>query len=597
MTDEPDDLLTTEPAAAEPAKAKKAHHSVVYVHGIGSQRRYEETSRVVDRLDQYARTSVLKQFGSLVGIRARVEPRNRDPKANEIGYINVVHSGAGGRRVVRFYEAYWAPVMADVTSAKDVLKWLFTQPSRPWKTLLAPWRERQRLRRSSLVALFEASLRKPTLYEDDDFRDLLKDYYEFEGMDAQRDHAEGSFSEFLAFVGGRHKDAVKRGRMRALAETWRATYRGEELRNMVALTTMALGLVLVFAGLVLVILNVLELGAGLSPVAALLEKTGTEFTPTIGTALAMVIFLAGAFNLSRALTDYLGDVQAWATYEETDAKHVARRKALDECMAVLTHVLRDETCERVTVVAHSLGTSIAHDALLALERRNQARRPIAPEECVDLTKIRYFVTMGSPIDKIEYFFESYASRSHRYKRVVEALRGDISHSPFTVRGKPYIHWINFWDDGDPISGALHSPAGAEVNIQRVDNVHVASLWFPAPGGSHSGYFDHRTVIAGLFRIIFLRPPDFADAKSVADYQDIFLPEGDPTGGRAVFLRLAGAVPWLALAGALAWGVAWLFDIPSMRPVGMAAGGLALAIAVFLGVAYRVSRHKGQRTPI
>jgi hypothetical protein len=110
---------------------------------------------------------------------------------------------------------------------------------------------------------------------------------------------------------------------------------------------------------------------------------------------------------------------------------------LTQTIATFSHVLNDPTCERVTIVAHSLGTSIAHDALLALTRRNRAHQagdPIAGP--VPLKKIEHFVTMGSPIDKIEYFFESYSSSSHRYKRVIEALRGDIGTPPFSRNGKP-----------------------------------------------------------------------------------------------------------------------------------------------------------------
>jgi pimeloyl-ACP methyl ester carboxylesterase len=227
------------------------------------------------------------------------------------------------------------------------------------------------------------------------------------------------------------------------------------------------------------------------------------------TVVAIAASLAGLVGIGRFLTDYLGDVEAWATYEETDIKHMARNKVLDQSLELLTHVLGDPACERVTVIAHSLGTSVAHDALLALTRRNRAFKPEDPiAGPVPMNKIEHFVTMGSPIDKIEYFFESYSSPSHRYKRVVEALRGDIGAPPFTRNRHPYIHWINFWDQGDAISGALHSPASAVDFNQRVDNVHVANFGFRS-GASHGGYFNNRTVIDALFRIIYRRDGSFA----------------------------------------------------------------------------------------
>ena len=121
----------------------------------------------------------------------------------------------------------------------------------------------------------------------------------------------------------------------------------------------------------------------------------------------------------------------------------------------MTHVLEDEACGRVIVVAHSLGTAVAMDTLLRLGRYNRARDRENPMEGpLPLEKLRCFVTMGSPIDKIHYFFESYRSSYHRYVRVVEALRGDISTAPFAKNRKPHIHWINVWDRGDAISGEV-----------------------------------------------------------------------------------------------------------------------------------------------
>jgi len=42
-------LPDTKPAGPAPA----SYSSVVYFHGMGSQRRYEETSRLIDSIDRY----------------------------------------------------------------------------------------------------------------------------------------------------------------------------------------------------------------------------------------------------------------------------------------------------------------------------------------------------------------------------------------------------------------------------------------------------------------------------------------------------------------------------------------------------------------
>jgi hypothetical protein len=275
---------------------------------------------------------------------------------------------------------------------------------------------------------------------------------------------------------------------------------------------------------------------------------------------------------------------------------MARNKVLDRSIELLTHVLDDPACERVTIVAHSLGTSVAHDALLALTRRNRAFKPDDPiAGPVPMTKIEHFVTMGSPIDKIEYFFESYSSPSHRFKRVVEALRGDIGSPPFSRNNRPYIHWINFWDQGDAISGGLHSPTAAANSNQRVDNVHVANFRFPDPGASHGGYFNNRTVIDTLFRVIYRRAGSFRTLAQPApgkpyDYASVYEGPGEPLGTRSVYAVLAFATPPLVVIGLLAW----LFNV---RLLGYGAWGLAAVAAIVLVVGYVASRIEGQRNSI
>jgi hypothetical protein len=157
------------------------------------------------------------------------------------------------------------------------------------------------------------------------------------------------------------------------------------------------------------------------------------------TALGLAVSLASYLKLTKFLTDYLGDVEAWATYEETDEKYERRAKVIAIGTDVLTQVLGDERCDRAVLVAHSLGTTVAHDTPFSILRNNRARNNEDPiKGPTPLLKIEHFVTLGSPIDKIEYFFESYRSPFHRYRRVVEYLSGDISTEPFCRNGKPFI---------------------------------------------------------------------------------------------------------------------------------------------------------------
>jgi hypothetical protein len=596
------DKLDKPEKAKKPPQARAPYTSVVYVHGMGSQRRYEETSLLVDQIDRYVggERRAGQSVGLLSNIKARVEPCRSKPGSTDIvGYIRTVFTPGPKMEqaeTVRFYEIYWAPVMAEQRSMWGVVQWLFAQPLRPWRTLRSPWRERQRLRRASLVALSEKAQPRPSKEEEGDYTDLIARYDDFEGPEAQRLYPEGTFDQFLAFIATRAADPPVVARRQELARAWLAAYRREELTNAFVLATMALALLLC-AGLAVVgVLALLQAALGFAPLAGLLQTWNVQLKADWSTAAAIAGALVVLIGFSRFLTDYMGDVETWATYEETDAKHVARNKVLEQSIELFTHVLRDEACERVVVVAHSLGASIAHDALLALTRRNRAHNPDdAMQGLVPLHKIEHFVTMGSPIDKIEYFFESYSSTSHRYKRVVETLRGDIGTEPFSRNHKPHIHWINFWDQGDSISGALHSPANGATFAQRVDNVHVMSFGFPATGASHGGYFTNRTVIKTLFETIYLRGLSFRTLTQPApgkpyDYDSVYIGPGEGQGARTAHLAAILALPWLGLAG----GIAWLAQAQTLA---CGIWGLAGLLTLGVGLTYFASATRGQRNPV
>lgn len=597
-------------SAAAPKKnggPRAEYTAVVYFHGMGSQRRYEETSYLIDQIDRYLgnQERAGSPLGQLRGIEAVVEPLN--PKLDRtasttVSYIKAeltVPAPTTDNDRIRFYEVYWAPVMAEQRSALGVLKWIFRQPWRPFKTLTSRWRERQRLRRAALVAMLEAEHATATPTQIEDHIELLETYDAFEGPEQRRRFPDGRFEEFLQSIGERRAVTPEEAsRRRALARRWLDAYRRTEVRNAVLLATMALALLLVAAWTPFVILGLLKCLLAWAPLAALLAQWDLSFTANWQTAIGVAVFLAGALGITRFLTDYMGDVEAWATYEETDSKHMARSKVLDRSVEILTHVLEDKACTRVAVVAHSLGTSVAHDALLALRRCNLAINPAnAMTGAVDLRKLEHIVTMGSPIDKIEYFFESYVSNSHRYKRVVEKLRGDIGSEPFSDTRKPYIHWINFWDQGDPISGPLHSPASATGLRQRVDNVHVASYRFPDPGASHSGYFGHRAVIDCLFRVICHRAASFRTLKQPGpklpyNYESVYLASklSEPKGTRSPLLWMALATPWLALLSTL--GLVF-----GSNTLAFAAGLPAAVLIVLLVIAYVAGRGAGHWKPI
>jgi hypothetical protein len=589
----------------KPSQGGTHYTAIIYFHGMGSQRRFEETSRLIDSLDQFLAQShkAGESRGFLTQIKPQLEPGRQKPDQTFTHIRSIYRTSPkqawGAAQLVRFHEVYWAPVMAGQKSALGVLKWMGRQIGRPWGTLRSPWRERQRLRRASLAQLYETSANGLEGIEPRDFSMLARQYDEFESPAALREFPEGSFKQFVAFL---HKRSSKRPetakRHERLARAWHSRYRATELSNLFVLTTLALAMVLTAGAAVtsiLVLLQRLTMLTANTPLAGF----AAEAPATWKTAIGLAISLAGFLGLARFLTDYMGDVEAWATYEETDEKHERRAKVIGIGTDLLAQVLCDERCDRAVLISHSLGTTIAHDTLFSILRSNRARNAENPiDGPIPLSKIDHFVTIGSPIDKIEYFFESYRSPFHRYRRITEYLRGDIGTEPFCRNRKPFIHWINFWDDGDPISGPLHSPTGSRGFVQNVDNVHVANLAFPNPSASHSAYFTNRDVIGRIFEVIFTRAWSFKtlpprEGKD-RDWQSAFIgPAIDPPGRRRIWVWLAFFVPWAAFVALVAHFLGPAWAVWAWVPAMVAAFTVALGYLVNINRApSRLPQEKG-----
>lgn len=578
-------MTTTPPAPANISRYE--YTAVVYVHGMGSQRRLEELSRLVDALDRYAHHRI-DDTGLLTDIGLRLEPSRTDAKP-EVSYIRLDRQypkghELKGRQVHRFYEAYWANITADGVSTKEVALWLLAQVGVPFQALRTCWRLRARLRRAALHRLWPRIASVTQDLAKSDMKNLLTEYDRFEGWDARRDWPHGKAADFEQFIAGKpERPPAQAARLVALARCWRWGYVGIELKNLFALITIALAMGLIALGAIALVLWVLQhavpaLAHG--PLGNLLPKADWK-TAASGAGLLLVAVGGGRF-----LSDFLGDVQFWTTYEETSVKNRKRREILDRCSNTLRHVLADDLCTRVVLVAHSLGTTVAFDTLLALARTNRSQSPRDETQgSIRLDKIQHFITLASPIDKVHYFFESHAGKYHRYNRVVEELRGDIGTYPFARSGRPLIHWINFWDRADVISGALHTPTNRAFPSLTVDNVETSNLRLPDANAAHSAYFQNARVIGTIFGTVFDNTHNFAlapmhtppgKAEPRPDYSAQRLGPGQVRSSANVFHALLLTLPWVAVAAALsAWAdVGWLAS---------GLGAIAAAIVVLVVV--------------
>ncbi len=565
--------------------------AVIYFHGMGSQRRLEETSRLIDSLDKHSRT--INSW--LAGVTCHVEPSLVVPD-EMVQFIRTVHrpqngSGSANPRSlphVQFYEGYWAPITAKGVKPWTVFWWLLTQAFRPFTVLRSEWRTHARLRRAALRELHDMHLRlgpKRSFSEQvrrvkfwknqplirmtaSDVRQLLRAYQLFEGLGARRNFPDGKYCDFREFLDARLRmqltiSAAQRDVMLRAADHWRQHAFDVEIRNLFLLWTMLLFiLVISLTGIVLASLFIASVQNS-SFFKSLVEyakqadgKSQDLFNITAPTLLAFII---SAIGIPVFLQRYLGDVVFWCTYEETDVRFAKRREILDFGVKVIKHVIKNPKCERVVIVAHSLGTAIAHDVLLELGKDDWARtHNLAGFNIVStqqLNKIEHFVTAGSPIDKIHYFFESDAGSSHRYVRVTDTLRGDMGRKPFgNNNNKPFLHWINFWDKADIISGSLESPPNATDTEVLVNNVEVSNGHL-SPGAAHTTYFENDTVIDHLFKMIYRNEYSYhvLSQQTPRPVQNVnYAPANLSRGTGWKWTRLVQgivlAMPWIAFIG-------------------------------------------------
>ncbi len=531
---------------------KKPHTAVLYFHGMGNQKRYEEISRLIDCLDSYAHQSPAISE-RMKWVRPEIE-LPRGPIKKDVTSIKASRELNGKTVTAKFYEVYWAPLLAGGVPSLKVLQWLLKQVPHPISAMRTGWRLRARLRRMTLIGLSEkwsVPLRKYLSVEAKDFTHLLFLYDDFEGEEARRfSKGKSDFRSFLKFL---REGAGKRGRLLyevRLAKVWWLCYQMQEMWHLFLLVTVALTAALGALAATLLVAATLKKVSGLNVLPSALQHSKL-LQASSRNIVGILGALASLLGIRKFLTDFLGDVHVWTTYEETDEKYKKREEILTAATDMFRHVLEDPLCERCVVVAHSLGTTVALDALLELYRYN---RPRLNGDTLPLKKIDLFITMGSPIDKVHYFFESVAGKYHRYNRLVEDLRGDLGTPPFADNRKRQIHWINFWDQADLVSGALKSPSSRKLVALRVDNYEVASYGFPVPGKSHSGYFEHRDVVRILSEGIFEGKYTYRNLpllpKAGYDYDSQLV--GRNGGGlwtTRIYQLLALLLPWLVAAAA------------------------------------------------
>lgn len=241
-------------------------------------------------------------------------------------------------------------------------------------------------------------------------------------------------------------------------------------------------------------------------------------------------------RLDAVLDKFAGDVFQYVggsvpTRAEASDADVVRAKFW-ECL----EAARVDGCGEVQVLAHSLGTVVAYNALTGYgipeEQMDDQDRP------VEVTRLW---TIGSPLEKIAFFFPVMTQAdpvvAYRTSPALGVLHGDAKQPA----------WVNFRNPLDPVAGRLRSFPGWRVDNRRV--------WAGGVGRSHVVYERNPRFLEALTESLFgsartqsvprrTRLLGFLVAllESVALMLLLVVPI---VLGAALLLATAGLVPWLA----------------------------------------------------
>ncbi len=227
--------------------------------------------------------------------------------------------------------------------------------------------------------------------------------------------------------------------------------------------------------------GVLAWGFPITPGARVYETLAPAFT-----LVAAVGALKSALALIQGfLINFLGDVQIYCTQDE-NAKFFELRKSIVQAVeSVILSVLRttDDQRPKATVVhveeanildteppvvqpyydkifvaAHSLGSTIALDALMNIHE-------LVEEQGMSETlwrRLRGLITFGTSLEKTRFFFDV---RNPSYSASVQRWRDDVYGHLFTKNksvlqkantGHVGIYWANFWYEHDLVANQIVS---------------------------------------------------------------------------------------------------------------------------------------------
>lgn len=230
----------------------------------------------------------------------------------------------------------------------------------------------------------------------------------------------------------------------------------------------------------------------------------------------------------KIVVDFIGDVAIYTSTEQKSLHYEVRQRILHESQIFLEGLL-DESIhnyDRIIIVGHSLGSVIAYDTLNRLNiKANNNNHPNIYTYIKSLEKIHGLVTIGSPLDKVLFYFrpqtkdtqtvrEQLLTNIHSFKRrkntdelkQIKKQSQGLDQNPIK-QFFDKIWWVNLYHEKDPISGFLNF-----YDIKDENNIDLASLTEnnsaltsqdSAWGSAHNSYWKRSHFYKKLFEMLSL----------------------------------------------------------------------------------------------
>jgi hypothetical protein len=645
---------TNPPSLLSPDKKNLPHVAIIYVHGMGSQRRNEETSRLIDALDYYLVSRSLDKNGGnwrnpKEGLQYQKIEMQELTSKTYIRPLSATYHKRGCENCypedllkLTFIEGYWAPEMAGVVGTGQVLTWLVRQSLIPFFNLLTGWDKLARIRQNALIGFLHEKFHKLALkpsrswtyksinekIERPKFETLMKLYLYFNRVDLTR-HSPSFLRRFNEFLRTETLNApglldpearVNPEHVRTELDTephrflnWLPAYikriikfswsvvakqnhpdgsfesPTQERKGLLQLLnrwswefvlnqwTVQAFIFAIWCTTAALLLTILWLTQNVLLALMKLQthdfkmpiRLGTEIDPTITYilfCLMLAVLIYFRHKIPEFITNFLGDVMQWTTYNESERFNRNRTRVLERFKEILSSALNDKgdqrqtsaytdefeaepfqtrikspKFDRVVIIAHSLGSAIVLDSLVSIFNEIESKVGPFKDRKNDLNRITHLFTMGSPIDKIFYFFESRPSAFAHHNYFIEQNRGDLK----KWRKDGYyknLNWINYYDRSDLIAGPIYSLNTISDKVvpdgmppEHIWNVPINHFTTGSLTKSHGTYFENTDVIASIWQAISEDHSQQKQAQSSEELKNRFVAEHYP--------KIAQRMPW------------------------------------------------------